>query len=294
LRVGLVAYNSLHRPRRLRVFLLEPTETPYDLNFSLFRIPVRVNWTFWLVSAVLGWDTLRMGTQYLLGWVVLVFISVLIHEMGHVCMGMVFGAYGRIVLYSFGGLAVGSNRLASRGQRILVLLAGPLAGFLFTAVALAAQELRAPGLGRYYLSVIVGMFGLPAEAIHAIRGDQNNLPDLSHFEHFLMVELCWINVAWGVLNLFPIWPLDGGQICREVLEGISPRHGTVWALTISAGVAAIIAVNSLLATNNKPHLPYLPAGGMWSVLMFGLLAYQSIVMLQRIQAERRWHDDHWS
>src|SRR5438552_3023244 len=42
--------------RRLRVFLLEPNETPYDLRFALFGIPIRVHPMFWLVSAVLGWS----------------------------------------------------------------------------------------------------------------------------------------------------------------------------------------------------------------------------------------------
>src|SRR5437016_2491445 len=37
--------------------------------------------------------------------------------------------------------------------------------------------------------------------------------------------LLWINLFWGLLNLLPVWPLDGGQISGEVASALSPRHG---------------------------------------------------------------------
>jgi hypothetical protein len=49
------------------------------------------------------------------------FISILVHELSHVLMGQAFGAYGHIVLYGFGGLAVGSNQLNVRWQRVAKL-----------------------------------------------------------------------------------------------------------------------------------------------------------------------------
>ena len=270
------------------MFLLEPTETPYDLRFSLFRIPVRVHPLFWLLAAILGYPTLQKGPQYLIAWIVLVFVSILIHELGHVWMGMAFGSYGRIVLYSFGGLAVGSNQMQSRWQRILVLFAGPLAGFVFVAVALAAQELRAPGLGRLYLAGIARMFGIPVE-IELPAG----MPHLTVMEAFLMSQLVFINIAWGLLNLLPVWPLDGGQISRQICEGASPRYGAYVSLILSAGLSAVLAIHSILREYGQPHLWFLPFGDRFTALMFGLLAFQSIQMLQALQAERRWHDDHW-
>ena len=277
------------------MFLLEPNETPYDLRFSIFRIPVRVHPMFWLFSAVLGWSSLRMGPQYLIGWIVLSFVSILIHELGHVWMGMAFGSHGRIVMYSFGGLAVGSNRLANRYQRILVMFAGPLAGFVFIAIALAVQELRVPGLGRLYLAETGFMLGVPHRVLEGLLPrEEAPFLALTEFEQFLMTELCFINIAWGLLNLLPVWPLDGGQISREVCEGVSPNHGTVWALSLSVGVAAVFAVHSLMGEYGRRLIPFLPIGGMWAAFMFGLLAYQSFQMLQQIQAQRRWHDDHWN
>ncbi len=108
------------------MFLLEPEESRYDLRWRMLRTPVRVHPMFWLVSLILGYDAfIKVGVPYLLLWVGCVFVSILLHEFGHVLMGRLFGAEGYIVLYSMGGMAIGSNVQSRRWQRILVLLAGP-------------------------------------------------------------------------------------------------------------------------------------------------------------------------
>src|SRR5438132_7960290 len=100
-------------------------------------------------------------------------------------MGRVFGAYGHIVLYSFGGLAVGASALRNRWQRIAVYLAGPGAGFcLWGLVWLLSRSVEREQLAP-----------LAKEALYSLD---------------------WINLAWGLINLLPIWPLDGGQVCRDV------------------------------------------------------------------------------
>src|SRR6516165_8553767 len=68
----------------------EPNETPLDLKWRMFGIPVRVHPFFWLVSAFMGWSTLNRGIIFLVIWVACVFVSVLVHEMGHVLMGRLF------------------------------------------------------------------------------------------------------------------------------------------------------------------------------------------------------------
>ena len=92
-----------------RMLFMEPSQTPYDLRWRMFGVPVRVHPRFWLVSVIMGWNTVHEGFQYLLIWVACSFASILIHEFGHVAMGQIFGSRGHIVLYGFGGLAIGSN-----------------------------------------------------------------------------------------------------------------------------------------------------------------------------------------
>src|SRR5690349_5678678 len=118
------------------MLMVDPTPTPYDLRFHVLGIPVRVHPLFWLVTVVMGWNALAEHVAFLFIWIGCVFVSILIHELGHVWMGQAFGSDGHIVLYSFGGLAIGSNQLEARWQRILVSFGGPLAGFVFLALVL--------------------------------------------------------------------------------------------------------------------------------------------------------------
>src|SRR5262249_24538182 len=186
---------------------------------------------------------------YLLLWVVCVFISILVHEMGHILMGRLFGTRGHIVLYTFGGLAVGSNALASNWKRIAVSIAGPLAGFLL-AVPVAGSLL--------FL----------------------DLRDVSPLAKAALVDLFWINLIWGILNLFPIWPLDGGQISRDFLDWLLPRNGAPIAFGISLALAGVLAIHCLLASSGTLLIPFLPIGGTYNAIFFALLAVGSYQAMQ--------------
>jgi Zn-dependent protease len=246
------------------VFLLEPGRTPYDLNFRLGTIPVRVHPMFWLFSALLGWDYIVLGVEYVLLWVACTFVSILVHELGHVLMGMAFGHSGSIVLYSFGGLAIGSNGERYRWQRIAVSAAGPGAGLaLFGAVCL----------------VIYTGF-IPSEVLR-------ERPIL----RAALSMLFFMNLFWNLLNLIPVWPLDGGQIARELCVGINPRNGARIALGISFVVAGLLAVHSVLEHNGHPLIPFLPIGGMWLAILFALLAIQSFQLMQQSGGRHPWEDD---
>lgn len=245
------------------MFMLDPGRTQFDLNFRLLGTAVRVHPMFWILSAFLGQSFFERGIEFLLLWIACVFISVLIHEMGHVLMGRLFGSDGHIVLYSFGGLAIGSNLLSSRWQRIAVLFAGPLAQLVFWGFVwlLRNRLLVGPQGGSDYL-------------------------------HVALDQLDWINWYWPLLNLLPIWPLDGGQITREVLVWLAPRRGIRVALGISLVTAGLLAINSLAAHSGRELIPYLPAGGLYTALFFGLLALNNLFELQQLGQERpRWEDD---
>jgi len=268
------------------MLLFEPAESPYDLRFNLLGIPVRVHPMFWLVTFVMGGPTAQNGFEYLLIWIGCVFVSILIHELGHVITGNFFGSYGHIVLYGFGGLAIGSNRLAKRWQRIVVLFMGPGAEFLLLAAVLTGIWLWDPEAFGFYIDSIRGMLGL------RVRGDFA-APLLSPILTEIVFDLVFINLIWALLNLLPIWPLDGGQITRELFTAVSPENGAMQSLAVSIGVAALFAIHSLLSMRGQPLLP-IPIGGSWfTVLFFGMFAVQSWQDLQRMQAERRWMHDHW-
>jgi Zn-dependent protease len=234
---------------------LDPTGSPYDINFRLFRTYVRVHISFWIFTAILGWDWVKAGFGFLLLWIVCVFVSILLHEFGHIWAGKLFGTNGDILLYSFGGLAIGASDLRERWQRVIVYLAGP------------GIQLAIYGAIYFYLKQFQPEWLLRNEwAARAI------------------VMLLLINWFWPLFNLLPVFPLDGGQVMREFCEAASPSNGRRVALMISVGVAAGIAINALLAANGQPHIPYLP-GSMYAVILFALLAFESYQLLQN---EQRW------
>ena len=121
--------------------LAEPDRTPYDLRFRFLGFPVRVHPWFWIATLLLNGDgLLRLGPEYLLIWIVVVFVSILVHELGHALAFRRFGADADIVLYAFGGLAIPTNSIAGRGRRILVSLAGPIAGFVLFGIVYGTNQ----------------------------------------------------------------------------------------------------------------------------------------------------------
>jgi Zn-dependent protease len=259
------------------VLLAEPDSTSLDLRFRLFGTNVRVHPLFWVVSAILGWrysnDTILPGNG--LGavalWVFCTFLSILLHEFGHVWMGRAFGADGHILLHSMGGLAVGSNAVPSHWQRILVSFAGPGIQLLLWAVLAGA--------------VLLGY--APA-------------PDTPAF--LMLNMLLWINLFWPVFNLLPVWPLDGGMITREVCQIASRDNGLLTSLWISFVVSAALAVNALWPfarpfahQTGNPWLvffaDFLP-GGTLAAIFFALFAVTSFQLIQYENQRRRspWED----
>jgi stage IV sporulation protein FB len=272
------------------VFLSEPSETRFDLRFWLFGVHVRVHPFFWLLSIILGWRIVdeagdqRTGLIYLGLWVISVFVSILIHEMGHVFMGRLFGSHGHIVLYSFGGLAIGSNALNRGWQRFLVSFAGPLVQFVVLALTILTAVSFFPRTPNGWQEQPSFTLEYLFQIKRATTGWQ--APAL-----VMLNCLFQINLFWPLLNLLPIWPLDGGQMAREVFVGITPRNGASISFAISACIAALLAVHCLMAANGHPLIRFLPFGGFYMALFFGYFCYMSFQGLQAENARRQQYRD---
>ncbi len=271
------------------MLFMEPNETRYDLRWRMLGTDVRVHPMFWLFSAFMGWYTLQIGIPNLLIWVGCMFASILIHEFGHILMGQAFGSHGHIVLYGFGGLAIGSNRLESRWQRIAVSFAGPLAGFAFLGLLLAVLWLYDPDGFGFYALLAWADLGLPV-------GEGFRMEAVPRISHPLALEavsnLIFINLFWGLMNLLPVWPLDGGQISRDAWMGASPDTGLKHSLGLSMLVAGLLAIHCILERFGKSLLP-LHIGSLYMAILFAVLALQSFQLMQQAHAEERWQDEHW-
>jgi stage IV sporulation protein FB len=255
------------------VFFGIPQQTPLDLRFRLFGIPIRVHPMHWLFSAVLGWGWYADGGKdliYLPCWLLAVFVSVLIHELGHVLMGRLFGSDGHILLWSFGGLAIGASDLRQRWQRILVSLAGPAIQFVLLGIVFPVGLFLVPLVPEAWRDVLATVW--------------------------LMFVI--INLIWPIFNLLPIWPLDGGKVSREVLEGGLGHKGVLASLWVSIGLSGLLALYVLYNTYTfDPHHTPFPNitqyfRGYWNALFFALFAVSSFQTLQQENNRRnRWNDE---
>lgn len=218
--------------------------TPYDLRFSLFGIPVRVHPFFWLVTFLAARN--RHDPKLMLCWVVCVFVSILVHELGHALTAQYFGWPPHIVLYSFGGYAsYQPTRGHSTAKQILILFAGPGIGF----------------------------------ALYFLSGGIERLLDFQEVELTLLArvafaDLEWINLWWGLVNLLPVYPLDGGQICRVAATHWRGSHGVDISLRLSLITAVGVAMAAFKYTGDW----YVP-------LLFG---YMAVLNFQELQGARRW------
>jgi stage IV sporulation protein FB len=243
----------------------EPPRTQFDLNFPLLGIPVRVEPWFWLMTLFLG--SQRRDAASILSWIAAVFCSILVHELGHALVMRAYGLRPWIVLYSMGGLACYDPRDAyrSRGSdwrgQILISFAGPAAGFLLAAVIVLGIVAAGHGadisfsLWWPHLSV-----WLP----------NHRLADLLNYVFFICV-------FWGLVNLLPIYPLDGGQIARELFMKFSPGDGIQQSMLISTIAAGAVAAYGLVQWKSA-----------YVGLFFGYLAYSSFAALQAYGGRRRW------
>ncbi len=148
--------------------------------------------------------------MFVAAWIAIVFVSILIHELGHALTARSFGAEVAIELNGIGGLtrwSIPSNSLGP-GRRALVAAAGSAVGVLFGVV----------------VWVVASQFG-----------------PYSGLTGFVINNLIYVNVFWGLLNWLPIRPLDGGHLLLSLLEKLAPNRGEaiariVFVLTASAGL----------------------------------------------------------
>lgn len=235
-----------------------PTPTRYDLRFSLFGIPVRVHPLFWLIALLLG--SSGNLTQILL-WILVVFVSILIHELGHALAFRRYGQDSHIVLHMGGGLTIPETVSWGGGyasvapspmQQIIITLAGPFAGFLLAALIIAGVILTG---GSVAIGLLLGFIPIPQLTSLPIGG--------SLVGQFISLML-WVNVFWGLINLLPVFPLDGGQVARNVLIQYDPFGGARKSLWLSVITGGLMALVGLIVFRS-----------IYMAFLFGLLAFQS-------------------
>ncbi|MCB9650356.1 MAG: site-2 protease family protein [Deltaproteobacteria bacterium] len=182
-----------------------------------------------------------------LGWLgfpaaVILFGSVLLHELGHSVVAQRFGIrIAGIDLHILGGLARMTRPPETPKQELLIAAAGP-------AVSLA----------------LAGLMGVLA----SLTGAHLSLGALRTID--LLAYGAALNLAMGVFNLVPALPMDGGRIFRALL---APRMGHLKATTVAAWVSRAFAVLFVLVGVVK---------GMWSLALIGGMLFLMVAQEERV------------
>ena len=186
-----------------------------------FGIPVQVSPYWFLIAGVFIVlyandlaGTLSGGTRYVVAavFVVLLYVSVLIHELSH---SLVARGYGlpvrRILLYPLGGVSEIEVEPQTPGREFTVSAAGPFLSFVLAAIAFGLEHV------------------VPQGSIGWV----------------IVRQMCWANIVVGIFNLLPGLPLDGGRMLRAVVWKLShrPAVGTLTAAWAGRVIAvALIAL----------------------------------------------------
>jgi Zn-dependent protease len=220
-----------------------------NFDFRLGSIPVRVHGSFLLVALFLGFGGGDPGQPIagIVEWVIVVFVGVLLHELGHALVGKSFGLTPQIDLMGFGGLtswSAGNARALGTAKRIAISLAGP-----FTGIA----------IGTGTLIVFRARAGLPPFAFFDHRTPWTEL----------VYAIVFVNAGWGILNLLPILPMDGGNVLFQSLNWLTKGNGEKPARIVSLVVAASAGLYALFVLRQT-----------YAAIMAGLFAVQNLQALR--------------
>ncbi len=245
--------------------------TPLDLRFRLGPIPVRVGLMFWLIMGLFGygWASLLarqgLGNTWvnLLVWMGCGFVSILVHELGHAVAFRLFGSWSAISLHGFGGVATSDDPPRSAGRRMVVALAGPAAGFALCGVV---------------YGITLALAGVAVNEYVAVA----------------LTFLLWMGLFWNAFNLLPIPPLDGGNVCRELLALLrvpnpdAIAHGLGFVLALLLAVWGAVCVANLLPADVRKAIPNWAEPGLYMTIWFALFAVNNFQMMQLARRQRQY------
>ena len=182
-----------------------------SLELRVAGVPVRVDPLFLLAMGLLGWAMGRQGL-FLLAWMVVACTAVLVHELGHALAFRRFGAQPEVVLWGLGGYTTGDAQPPWRS--VVVSMAGPAVGLAAGGAVLVGSRVTGP------------------------------LPPLAETA---LADLVFVNLGWGLFNLLPILPLDGGNVVSAGLDGLTGGRGEKPARIVSVLTAVTIGLLALWA-----------------------------------------------
>jgi Zn-dependent protease/predicted transcriptional regulator len=242
-----------------------------SLNIGkILGIPIRIHWTLWLVFLLIAWSLAEFympatypQLSFTMDWIVgivsaiVLFISVLVHELSHSYIAKKNGLpIARITLFFFGGVSEMTEEPKDPSLEVRMAAAGPLTSFAIGGV-----------LGALWY--VGGIVGFPI-AVIAVLG-YNGL----------------INIALGAFNLIPAFPLDGGRVLRGSLWRSSKNllSATKKATRVSEVLSLLMIAAGLLLIVVTADL----VNGVWVIFLGWFIRSGAETSLQQTQMTEALH-----
>ncbi|QDS90891.1 Putative zinc metalloprotease Rip3 [Rosistilla ulvae] len=222
---------------------------------TFFGIALFIHWSFFLLPAWIAYSEWSNGGQWIdvlltLGFVVLLFTCVILHEYGHVLAARAFGVGTRdITMLPIGGVARLERMPQEPWQELIVAVAGPAVNVLIATCL---------GIG------IIAVYGFNLSD----SGDSNM------FAHRLFA----VNIALIVFNMIPAFPMDGGRVFRSIASMFTNHRRATWmAMRLGQVIAVVLFVLGL--TYNQPFIPLIAAFIFW----VGMMEYRQVDIASQVK-----------
>lgn len=189
---------------------------------NIAGIEVRVHATFFLLLAFYGFASYSpekpMETVVTIGFILLLFLCVTLHEFGHAFAARAFGIRTPdITLLPIGGVARLERMPSNPFQELMIAVAGPAVNVVIVTV------------------LILFLGGIPD-----FTEDSQSVP------RQLLNGLCYVNLMLIVFNMIPAFPMDGGRVLRAILAMRFPHAtATLVAARVGQGIAVLFAISAI-------------------------------------------------
>jgi Zn-dependent protease/CBS domain-containing protein len=175
-----------------------------DLDYSWFLIVGLLTWVLATNYYPAEFKNGSAAEYWLMGLVtaVMLFVSVLIHELGHSLVAQRLGmSVPRITLFIFGGVSQIAAEPPSASAEFAIAVVGPLVSLVLAALFRGLEPLVA--------------FSAPLLA--------------------LTKYLALLNLILGAFNLVPGFPLDGGRVLRAIIWRFTGQYQRATAIAAATG-----------------------------------------------------------
>lgn len=205
-------------------------------------IDIKIHITFFLIL-VLGaipWGSVygAQGAAFGVLLIILLFVCVTLHELGHSIVARIFGVPVReIILLPLGGVALLGRNPSKPLHELLIAVAGPLVNVVIAALLLLITGATA------FLGILD-----PQGLVQGNPGAEN-VP-MPPTPTTLLLWLLQANIALVLFNIIPAFPLDGGRVLRAILAMFMPyQRATQIASTVGQAIALGLGLIGVLSGN---------------------------------------------